>query len=111
MTLCRTTEAAVEGHARRGAWPWETRGVPTSVTAAVGCLTTSHDVPCGDHPPRHAPSGIPIAVPRPIMPHSPGDPPSCPLASDSYGKSLCGAVQARGGSDRDFCLTGPYTRS
>src|SRR5215831_21254052 len=87
MTLCSTTEAAVEGHARRGAWPWEARGVPTSVTAAVGWLTTSRDVPCGDHPPRHAPSGIPVAVPRPIIPHSPGDPPSCPLATDSYANS------------------------
>jgi len=31
-------QAAVEGQARRGAWPWQDLGVPTSVTAAMGCL-------------------------------------------------------------------------
>ena len=29
----------MEGHTRRGAWPWKALGVPTSVTAAV----VSHD--------------------------------------------------------------------
>jgi len=55
-----------------------------------GCRGVSHDGAVTSRAGiiRQAVSGGgPVAVPCPIILHSPGDPPRCTPASDSYGKS------------------------
>ena len=75
----RARHAAAPGHGR--SWvsalalrlPWDG-------------LRRCGDVPGGDHLSSRVPGGGPVAIPRPIILRSPGDPPRSTPATDSYAK-------------------------